>query len=186
MDSFEHVIAAILQRRGYWTQTSLKVGLTTEEKKAVGRPSSPRWEIDVVGYRGASNQLIALECKSFLDSSGVSVRTFEGKNTKDESKYKLFFDDTLRTVVLGRLVHQLVDEGFCAKSPSVSFGLAAGKVAGDAGVLRTYFDKHKWDLWTPDIIRAEIRKLRDIKYENNVATIVAKILLRDEVEAADE
>jgi hypothetical protein len=53
MDSFEHVIAAILQRRGYWTQTSLKVGLTAEEKKVVGRPSSPRWEIDVVGCPAA-------------------------------------------------------------------------------------------------------------------------------------
>lgn len=105
---------------------------------------------------------------------------------KDEKKYKLFFDDTLRSIVLRRLVHQLVDEGFCAKSPSISFGLAAGKVAGDAGVLRTYFDNHKWMLWTPDIIQAELRKLRDTKYENNIATIVTKILLRGEVEAADE
>src|SRR4051812_43269309 len=126
MDSFEQVIAAILQRRGYWTQTSVKVGLTADEKQAIGRPSSPRWEIDVVGYRGATNELLALECKSFLDSPGVSVRTFEGKNTKDEGKYKLFFDDTLRAVVLGRLVRQLVDDGFCAKEPSVTFGLAAG------------------------------------------------------------
>jgi hypothetical protein len=117
MDSFEHVIAAIFQRRGYWTQTSVKVELTAEEKQAIGRPSSPRWEIDVVGYRGAANEVMALECKSFLDSPGVSVSTFEGKNATDERKYKLFFDDALRKVVLERLVRQLVDEGFCAENP---------------------------------------------------------------------
>ena len=42
MDSFEEVIAAILQRKGYWTQTSVKVELTKAEKRKIGRDSSPR------------------------------------------------------------------------------------------------------------------------------------------------
>jgi hypothetical protein len=58
MDSFEAVVAAIFQRQGYWTQTSVKVELTKAEKVAIKRPSSPRWELDVVGYRGASNELL--------------------------------------------------------------------------------------------------------------------------------
>ena len=48
MDAFENVIASILQRRGYWTMTSVKVELTKAEKRAIGRPSAPRWELDIV------------------------------------------------------------------------------------------------------------------------------------------
>src|SRR4051812_37193485 len=131
MDSFEAVIAAILQRRGYWTQTSVKVELTKEEKVAVGRPSSPRWELDVVGYRGASNELLVLECKSYLDSTGVSCATFEGKNIPNQTRYKLFFDEELRRVVLSRLSEQLVAAGFCTPRPNIALGLAAGKVYGN-------------------------------------------------------
>ena len=36
MDAFEQVVASILQRKGYWTQTSVKVELTKEEKRAIG------------------------------------------------------------------------------------------------------------------------------------------------------
>ncbi len=34
MDSFESVAAAILQRQGYWTQASVNVELTKQEKRA--------------------------------------------------------------------------------------------------------------------------------------------------------
>ena len=78
MDAFEQVVASILQRKGYWTQTSVKVELTKEEKRAIGRPSSPRWELDVVGYRGSSNELLVVECKSYLDSYGVRASAFDG------------------------------------------------------------------------------------------------------------
>ena len=65
MDAFETVVAAILQRQGYWTLTSVKVGLTKEEKREIGRHSSPRWELDVVAYRGRDNSIKVVECKSF-------------------------------------------------------------------------------------------------------------------------
>jgi hypothetical protein len=144
MDSFEAVVAAILQRRGYWTQTSVKIDLTKEEKKAVGRPSSPRWELDVVGYMGATNQLTVVECKSFLDSPGVPCATFENRNLKDQTRYKLFFDDTLRETVRGRLLQQFVQHGFCAENPEITFALAAGKVKGDEEVLRGCLARKGW------------------------------------------
>jgi hypothetical protein len=46
--AFEQVIAELLWRNGYWVQTSFKVELTKLEKIKIGRPSSPRWEIDIV------------------------------------------------------------------------------------------------------------------------------------------
>jgi len=39
---------------GYWVRTSVKVDLTKEEKVQIGRPSSPRWELDIVGYSDAT------------------------------------------------------------------------------------------------------------------------------------
>ena len=43
MDSFETLVGFLLEKDGYWVRTSVKVGLTTREKKKIGRPSSPRW-----------------------------------------------------------------------------------------------------------------------------------------------
>lgn len=183
MDSFEQVVAAILERKGYWTRTCVKVELTREEKIAIGRPSSPRWELDVVGYQGRDNHLMVLECKSYLDSYGVRTETFAGNNLKNEDRYKLFFDPNLREVILGRLVKQLLQQGSCAADPRVSFGLAAGKVHGDEAWLREHFQKEGWELWTPSTIRKELAALRDSKYENSVAAVVAKLILRGPAES---
>jgi hypothetical protein len=139
VDSFEAVVAAILRRRGYWTQTSVKVELTKSEKREIGRPSSPRWELDIVAYRGASNELLVLECKSYLDSYGVKCATFHGGDSENAERYKLFFDPTLRRVVFRRLKRQFVEAGFCAFSPSVKLGLAAGKVYGEEAWLERHF-----------------------------------------------
>jgi hypothetical protein len=53
MDAFENVMALLLRRHGCWTATSVKVELTKEQKVAIGRPSSPRWEIDLLAYKGS-------------------------------------------------------------------------------------------------------------------------------------
>lgn len=179
MDAFESVIAAILQRQGFWTLTSVKVELTKAEKRAIGRHSSPRWELDVVAYRGRENDLRVVECKSFLDSPGVECTAFDGVNSAAASRYKLFCDAKLRQVVLHRLVLQLVSQGFCAPKPQVTLCLAAGKIRGDEDWLRSHFEKKGWMLWGPELIRAELGKLRDIGYENSVAAVVAKLLLRE-------
>jgi hypothetical protein len=90
MDSFEAVIASLLQRRGYWTQIGFKVELTQAEKRRIGRPSSPRWQLDVIGYRAKSNHLLVLECKSFLDSPGVRCTAFDGSKPKEQSDTNCF------------------------------------------------------------------------------------------------
>lgn len=178
MDSFEAVVAAILQRQGYWTLTSVKVELTKEEKREIGRHSSPRWDLDVVAYRGHDNELRVVECKSFLDSPGVECGAFDGSNKEAEKRYKLFCEDTLRRVVFKRLEEQLVSAGFCAAKPTIRLCLAAGKIRGDEKQLKAHFEKKGWILLGPDYIRQELTKLRDSGYENNVATVVTKLLLR--------
>jgi len=178
MDAFENVVAAILQRQGYWTLTSVKVELTKAEKRSVNRHSSPRWELDIVAYSGRDNELRIVECKSFLDSPGVECGAFDGSNPAKEKRYKLFCDSKLRRVVLGRLQRQLVIAGFCAPRPSVKLCLAAGKIRGDEAWLRSHFDRKGWLLYGPEQIRKELAQLADAGYENSVAAIVTKILLR--------
>ena len=68
MDSFEQVVATILGRDGYWVRTSVKVALPPDEKREIDRPSAPRWELDVVAYSGSRNELLVVECKSYLVS----------------------------------------------------------------------------------------------------------------------
>jgi hypothetical protein len=179
MDAFESVIAAILQRQGYWTLTSFKVEMTKAEKRAIGRHSSPRWELDVVAYSGRDHELRVVECKSFLDSPGVECSAFDGSNPAASTKYKLFCDSTLRRVVLRRLVKQLVEAGFCPKNPTVKLCLAAGRIRGDEEALAELFQRRGWILMAPEFIKADLRKLRDSGYENSVAAVVAKLLLRE-------
>jgi hypothetical protein len=179
VDAFENVIASILQRHGYWTLTSFKVELSKAEKRAIGLPSAPRWELDIVAYQGRHNELRVVECKSFLDSPGVERAAFDGTNPKAASRYKLFSDARLRRVVLRRLERQLLEAGFCRKNPTVKLCLAAGKIRGDGQWLHQHFERKGWVLWGPDFIRSELRALRDSGYEDSVAAVVAKILLRE-------
>jgi hypothetical protein len=61
-----------------------------------------------------------------------------------------------------------------------SVGLAIGKVASrtDRDGLRSYFDANGWRLMDDALIRSELRKTADTDYENEVAFVVSKILLR--------
>jgi hypothetical protein len=95
MDAFEQLVSEILWMEGYWVRTSVKVDLTKEEKHMIGRPSSPRWELDIVAYSGRDNLLRVVECKSYLDSPGVRATAFDGSNASHAARYKLFNDPEL-------------------------------------------------------------------------------------------
>ena len=71
MDAFEQLAADLFWADGYCVRNSVKIELTRDEKCEIGRHSSPRWEIDLIAYRPATSELLALECKSYLDSGGV-------------------------------------------------------------------------------------------------------------------
>jgi len=178
MDAFEAVIASILQRQGYWTMTSVKVELTKAEKRAIGKHSSPRWELDVVAYRGRDNQILVVECKSYLNSLGVQCAAFDGSKPDAAKGYKLFSDHTLRKVVFRRLKKQLVRARFCSPRPKLRLCLAAGRIHGDQNWLDSHFAKKGWKLFGPDYIQSELEQLKDSGYENSVAAIVTKLLLK--------
>ena len=180
MDAFESVVSTLLKRSGYWTDTSFKVELTKEEKVAIERPSSPRWEIDVVAYSGARNELLIVECKSYLDSPGVRFDDLNGTG-KYTTRYKLFNDTHLRDTVINRLKMQLVEQGHCADAPKACLCLATGKFASATDRERTkeLFDKKGWKLFDDQWIVQNLEQFAELGYENDVAIVVAKLLMRN-------
>ena len=179
MDSFESIVRTIFENQGYWVKTSFKVDLTKEEKRKIGRPSSPRWELDVVAYKGGSNELLVIECKSYLDSTGVKAD--ELINAKRKNRYKLFNDKTLRDVVFARLAAQMVKLGSCRKNTSVKLCLAAGKIATekDQKALAKHFEARGWGFYPNAWIEEELGKLSSAGYQNDVAIVTTKLLTRN-------
>jgi hypothetical protein len=179
MDSFEQVVSEILWMQGHWVRSSVKVNLTPAEKRDIGRPSSPRWELDIVAYQGGTNTLRVVECKSYIDSIGVRATGFDGSNVNDQSRYKLFNDETLRNVVFRRLSLQLSERGACQLNPTVLLCLAAGKLRDrDRGWLREHFKNKGWELWDETWLREQLEHMSTQGYENQVSAVVAKLLLR--------
>lgn len=177
MDAFEQIVAELLWAEGYWVRTSVKVVLTKAEKVEIGRPSSPRWELDVVGYRASDNQLLALECKSYLDSTGV--KWAEVCEASKNTRYKLFREPVLRHVVLNRLCLQMVEAGSCAPGVTATLGLVAGKIsAKDSEPLAASFQNAGWIFWGPDTLRDKLRAVSKGSYDNQASSVVAKLLLR--------
>jgi hypothetical protein len=175
MDAFESLVAMFLKREGYWTSTSFKVELTRQEKIDIALPSCPRWEIDVLAYKGSTNELLAVECKSFLDSAGV---TFRHGKFEPEKRYKLFVGERIWPVVKRRLKRQLFSRGACAKSPKVTLCLAAGHIANksDRKGLEAHFASRGWRLLDENWLRERLDEASQSGYENDVAHVVAKLL----------
>jgi hypothetical protein len=185
MNAFEKLVGMTLEREGYWVRFGVKVDLSKEEKRAIDRPSSPRWELDIVAYKGEANKLLVVECKSYLDSRGVSFKAVYGKDIQASQRYKLFVESKLRQVVLNRLVAQLRATGACAPSPKVILCLAAGRVVSgqDRRNLKEHFEKRGWLFWDDEWLRDALARVAERGYEDDVSAVVAKLLLRERKEA---
>ena len=177
MDAFEQLVAELFFAEGYWVQTSFKVELTKEEKAAIGRASSPRWEIDVVAYKAATDELFAIECKSFLDSTGVQWAELQDGHAS--KRYKLFREPALRNIVLNRLRTQMVEVGRCRNTAKVRLAMVVGKVKrGDEERLPEHIRAMGWLFFGPDWLRDRLQARARDGYSNQVSSIVAKLIYR--------
>jgi hypothetical protein len=177
MDAFESLIAMLLRQKGYWVTQNYKIDLTKVEKRQIGRPSTPRWELDLVAHKGQTNKVLVVECKSFLDSPGVTFRegTFHTK-----SQYKLFTEAGLWEVIRGALERQLQEAGSCAASPTTTLCLVAGHIAtsSDRPAMESYFAANGWRLFGPEWVKAQLTQASQRSYEDDIASVASKILLR--------
>lgn len=177
MNAFETLVSGVLRREGIWTYPSYKVLVTKEEKVKIGKPSMPRPEIDILGYRAPTNTLMWIECKSYLDSTGVRRAAFDGSNAGFASRFKVFTDPVYRRVAANRLIRQAVADGLASKGPRLEHWLVAGRIApGSQAWLEAYFKSQGWILRDRDWIKGHLTTMASEAYEDDAASMVAKLL----------
>jgi hypothetical protein len=179
MDAFEQIIEGLFRQQGYWTQTGYKINLTPDEKRAIGKHSMPRPEIDILAYKPLKNELLWIECKSYLDSYGVRYTDFlpDGKNA---NRYKIFNDHNYRQIAAQRLLQQVVEQGRTLPNPSLRFCLVAGKSYSiNQDKIAQHFIEQGWEFYDADWIKAQLSSLAKLGYENDIAIMVAKLFAKE-------
>jgi hypothetical protein len=175
MKSFESLVATLLVREGYWTYPSFKVQLNDDDQQLCGSEQQEMWEsweIDVLAYRAKTNDVLLVECKSFLNSDGVHFPFRQPK------RYKLFINNRLLDAVKSAVRRELVERELCPTEPNVILGLATSKVASDKDRqrLQEKFHEEGWRLFDDCWIRQRVRELADQDYEDDLAVLVAKLM----------
>jgi len=177
MDAFEEIITALFEQEGYWTLRNCMVDLSKEQKRELKNPSMPRPEIDIVAYKPRNNELVLIECKSYLDSAGVRLISVM-PDVESGRKIKLFADSLYRQRVTEEFVKQAKVSGLLLSDPSVQYCLVAGNIYPlDRESLRDHFQKQGWLLYDPEWIKDQLNNIAKIGYKNSLAVMMAKLLL---------
>jgi hypothetical protein len=186
MDSFEYIAARLLEDEGYWTRIGVKVNVSKEEKRLLGKSSLPRPEVDVVAFKPASNELLLVECKSYMDSHGVSMDIL-APGGKHWGRLKVFHTPDLRKLIEARICDQLKASGLLfSKPPRIRWVLFAGRIKpGHEAQVASCLATAGWALRGPAEITAQLRRFAQRGYENELATVVIKLLERNPSEATE-
>ncbi|TAH40076.1 MAG: hypothetical protein EYC69_11740 [Bacteroidetes bacterium] len=153
--------------------------MSSEEKRLINKPSTPRPEIDIVAYDVNWDTVYLLEVKSYLDSPGVPYDEVAIEQKEQSGRYKLLTAKNYRNVLSASLKGHWLQQGLMGNKTKISFGLIAGKIyRGREQEMFEYFKKQGWLFWGPSIIRDKVMLLGGKGYENNAVTIAAKILTR--------
>lgn len=97
------------------------------------------------------------------------------------SRFKLFHEHHTRETIFRRLASQFEQAGLCQSQPRITLCLAAGNIRNqaDCEMLKQHLEANRWLLFDPEMIRNELRFLVESGYDNSVAAITAKVLLRE-------
>jgi Holliday junction resolvase-like predicted endonuclease len=181
VNAFENIVAQYLEAEGYWVKQDVKVKISKEDKKAIGLPTMPRPEIDIVALNVEENELLLIEVKSYLDSYGVYFEAVSDEDDHLAYRYRLFTDRKFREVVTKRLHEQYLTQGLIKESTRINYALAAGNIHSeqDESKIKSYFSKRRWKLFSPKEIKGKIMELSEKGWEDNVITMTTKLLLRE-------
>jgi hypothetical protein len=177
MNAFEYIVKRYLEGEGYWVRQSVKVYILKEDKVAIGTPSMPTPEIDIVAFNVKKNELLLVEAKSYLYSYGVYYEAIANKKDKAANRYKLFTNTKFRERVTKQLKKQLLSQGLINEDTRINYTLAAGNIhSGNEEALIEYFFKKSWLLITPNQIKSFVKGLINSSWENDLVTITTKLL----------
>ena len=177
MDSFEEIISELLEEDRFWIKKSVRINITKEEKKELNKSSRPRPEIDLVAYDSQKNELILIEVKSFLDSTGVKKEDVIQSYDYPEGRYKILTCALYQEILSKRLKQEWLDRGLINQNTSIRFGLIAGNIhKGDEADLKNHADQNNWFFWEPREIENRIKALAEKGYENtSINDILSRI-----------
>jgi len=187
MNAFEDIVKQFLEAEGYWAKHSVKVNkISKDDKKLIHLKTIPTPEIDLVALNMKENELLLVEVKSFLDSQGVyfgdkAIGQFESDSWAAK-RYRLFANSTFREVVTKRLREEFLEKGLINEKTRINYALAVGKFYSqkDGSDTKAFFEEKGWKLFTPKEIREKIKELAGKGWEDNLATITAKLIIRGE------
>lgn len=155
-DGFEQAVQRLLEAEGFWVRRAVKVNLSQDEKRQIGKTSAPRPIVDMVALHLARGELLALEAKSYADTPGVKLAQMQEEHEVPAGRFKLFTSERYRTIVLARLKQDLLEAGMALPEMQVRLGLIAGKVnQGQSQAIRELMEARGWLFWSPDDIKAK-------------------------------
>ena len=181
MNAFENIITQYLEEKGYWVRQSVKVDISKEDKRALDLPTMPRPEIDLVALNVKENELLLIEVKSLLDSYGVYFEAVSDENDELAKRYRLFTNSKFRDIITKRLREEYLKQGLINERTTINYALAAGNIhsSADESKIRDYFSRGGWKLFSPKEIKEKVVELSEKRWEDNLVTMTAKLILRD-------
>lgn len=164
IDKFENIVTTLLEEEGFWVRHKFKVSVSLEEKKQIGKQSAPKPEIDMLAFNLATNEVLALDVKAYLDSPGAKLSLLQEEHDVPTGRFKLFTSERYRSLVLARLLQDLITLGMANAETKVRLGMIAGKVnQGQSEAIRAHMQEHDWLFWSPDDVKAKVAARNQIK-----------------------
>lgn len=176
MNQFEEISRYLLEAEGFWVQTGIKVEITPEQKRFLGKPTMPRPEVDIVAYKRSEDTLYLIEAKTYLNSKGVVYDNIV-KRDFTWDKYKILTYSDFQDIVGGELKADLIKKGLIHSKTKVRYGLIAAKLyKPKENDFYGLAKERNWFFWGPDEVKSRLSRLINLGYEDNPYSIVAKII----------
>ena len=179
MEAFEALVGELLPLDGWWVLNSVKLELAAEDRASFGKASMPNPELDLVAYRPSDDRLLVVECKNYLDSTGVTWR--ELRLEADTGGYRLFTSENRRQFYCDILLRQMRRTGLCTPATRVGVAIAVGKFCSKADErdIRSHFANKSWEVFGPEWVRAKLHQLaKQTWHVNSPVAVAAKLLVR--------